>query len=1007
MNKLDSARKRHYQKVIAELEQKLKDKDAIALEHFERKSSGSLGKIYDFLSSGEHEPIQYVEKLPNHNDMDSFIVHQSLEQNLSLHWQSYIIQYLRDLATKRKIIKQDLLDELGNLKIDTEQKKIIFLQHKSLHIKDLSIEDIIDLTHLDTKSSDKSYQIHRQNMYIGFLCYLHSLQLVLFPMKDISEIYYAKKKAQSELQMFLEKNDIYNAFIQAENENRFGYNDLKKKRMLFFLLYTFSSKITIKAIHENMFKMFDIYNPKDYGVIQRILNTLGATLPIRKNSLKYIKEYYRYIKNKKFKLLIDIFDKYMERKIAFKDTHTPAQFYKNSSSIFTAFLKFLEEEHPSLEINKRTLPQIFNYPDSSLLTYQEYLEKQLTKDGKPLSDSTKGTRMYPLVEVFSATDGYGNVLNKNKVPNYGSNNSSGSSRNPINDEEVIFKIDEIVTKRPPKSDYFRNHIVSIDTSWWKHMDSVRPFEPMIIKLHLRIPVRGATLRLIDRDSLLVMNHKNEIKGFQFKSDKNKNRRTPFIVPNIWKNDLKFLLPLIEYNKHYFPNLQRFYPDDTTLKEGIMPLFPNDDGMAAYKNTQHLNYWTKVLLQAEIEFMNEGEPRSLVQPTTIPIPKTVEEMEKLSQEELKTFKRKYDLHTLRHTGISRYINAGMPLELVRLLSGHSGFNTILTIYYHVNHEKLIQDWTEKHDIDFTNELDMHTASTLIIKKKIVEDIGSDNPENVLNFLESDYFFNLENRSIEEHKDITLEKIAKTDPVFWRKAANGCGICTKSHCPDIFGGRCSLCPYFVSNYLYLEEIGLEAQLSMGRVRKFSTLMIKNRGKGENYKNAELKQRLLLEIENFIGWTEVLALANTSYNDMLENSKTDEITNSNAVSKPINNEAEKQHYTIAGSVNDSHAYLHTLSQAFKRNKLDNEDTQDLVNLMAGKVIRYASKHGNFDDVEYLNNEEIIRWFLPKYERLPQDWYYNTESKKKLVEFFEIFDNREIIKLQGSNNENTFLTQ
>jgi hypothetical protein len=143
------------------------------------------------------------------------------------------------------------------------------------------------------------------------------------------------------------------------------------------------------------------------------------------------------------------------------------------------------------------------------------------------------------------------------------------------------------------------------------------------------------------------------------------------------------------------------------------------------------------------------------------------------------------------------------------------------------------------------------------------------------------------------------------------------------------------------------------------------------------------------------------------MLENSQTDEVTNSNTVSKPVNNEAEKEHYTITGSVNDSHAYLHTLSQAFKRNKLDNEDAQDLINLMTGKVIRYVSKHGNFDEVEYLNNEEIMRWFLPKYERLPQDWYYNKESERKLVEFFEIFDNREIIKLQGSNNENTFLTQ
>ena len=92
----------------------------------------------------------------------------------------------------------------------------------------------------------------------------------------------------------------------------------------------------------------------------------------------------------------------------------------------------------------------------------------------------------------------------------------------------------------------------MNMSWWPHLHRVRPFEPLLIKLHLRIPVRGKTLRLINRDDLLVYDITNKIKGFKFVSDKNKNRSEPFIVPNIWRNELDFLVNLIQYNKEYFP-----------------------------------------------------------------------------------------------------------------------------------------------------------------------------------------------------------------------------------------------------------------------------------------------------------------------------------------------------------------------------------------------------------------------------------------------------------------------
>lgn len=137
---------------------------------------------------------------------------------------------------------------------------------------------------------------------------------------------------------------------------------------------------------------------------------------------------------------------------------------------------------------------------------------------------------------------------KNQLIKY--TTTSGSTREAIEEDEIIFKLDDILTNRPPKSDYFNNRVVDMDMSWWPHLD-VAPFEPLIIKLHLRIPSRGKSLREIDKENLLQYNNNNEIVGFHFISDKNKNRKDPYVVPNIWKSELSFLEPLIRYNTEYF------------------------------------------------------------------------------------------------------------------------------------------------------------------------------------------------------------------------------------------------------------------------------------------------------------------------------------------------------------------------------------------------------------------------------------------------------------------------
>ncbi|MBP9597442.1 MAG: tyrosine-type recombinase/integrase, partial [Fusobacteriaceae bacterium] len=682
---------------------------------------------------------------------------------------------------------------------------------------------------------------------------------------------------------------------------------------------------------------------------------------------------------------------HMNRKVKLNQTSIPKTYNKSTSSKIVSFLEFVDKFHTNLILNKDNLTKLFDYPNSKIYTYQEYI------NSLEISDSTKNSKISIFLEIFSNTLGYESVFTKGKLPNY--NTSVSSKRKAIEDEEIIYKIDDIVTNRPPKSNYFNNHKVSTDTSWWKHFDRVVPFEPLIIKLHLRIPTRGASLRLIDRDSLLVIGDRGNIKGFHFVSDKNKKRKEPFIVPNIWNSELSFLINLIEYNKAFFPFLKKHYPDDTTLKNGILPLFPNSDGTGAYTESQHMLYWTKVLIQAQMEFNQENKNKFLIYSKEVDLPKTQEELDNLTIGEITAFRKNYDLHSLRHTGITRNIKAGMPLELVRMLSGHSGFNTILTIYYHINQEELVKNWLNKHNIDITENINMHETSQYFIKKEILRDeIKSKNPEIILEILKNYNFFNPENRNLILKDLIKLEEIAKSEPISWKPLRTG--ICTKAQCPLEIIGRCSLCPYFITNYMFIHEIGLELQLSIARVKKYSEMVIKNRENGDNKNNLKLRQQMNNEIEDFTGWLEILSLANSSYKDSQYDFNNQE--KGSLINEP---KLDDYIFNTGQSLSIEHGYLEILVETYKRKIFDNETVLDITNIMANKIIKYTIKNNSYKEIEDLNNEEIIKWFLPTYERISKNLYSDKNSIEELVNLLKSIGSNEI-KLEYKN-ENPFLAK
>ena len=63
-------------------------------------------------------------------------------------------------------------------------------------------------------------------------------------------------------------------------------------------------------------------------------------------------------------------------------------------------------------------------------------------------------------------------------------------------------------------------------------------------------------------------------------------------------------------------------------------------------------------------------------------------------------------------------------------------------------------------------------------------------------------------------------------------------------------------------------------------------------------------------------------------------------------------------------------------------------------------------FFDLENLeNNEEIIKWFLPTYQKISINWQTNEKNKQELENLLKLLENKKL-KLEYKN-ENPILTK
>lgn len=111
------------------------------------------------------------------------------------------------------------------------------------------------------------------------------------------------------------------------------------------------------------------------------------------------------------------------------------------------------------------------------------------------------------------------------------------------------------------------------------------------------------------------------------------------------------------------------------KSGIRTVPLNDEAMEALaEHKRRCSY----LKPGDFVFANNENGRPVVSTVLTKALKSVMKWSGLAKEH-----PKFTLHTLRHTGITWWINIGAPIEVVSKWAGHSNVNTTVKIYYSEN------------------------------------------------------------------------------------------------------------------------------------------------------------------------------------------------------------------------------------------------------------------------------------------------------------------------------------
>jgi len=427
--------------------------------------------------------------------------------------------------------------------------------------------------------------------------------------------------------------------------------------------------------------------------------------------------------------------------------------------------------------------------------------------------------------------------------------------------EMVQHIVEILKERPPISPV-RWDRGRADLSWWPH--EVYPVFPLMMLFGYYIPLRGSQVRWICREKSFVLSRdKKTIETIVINTDKNTRRDYFQEIPNVWE-DLNIFIPFIAWHKAYFPLIKPvpYKLDDRSPWEDVLPLMITPQSPYPIPHATHMAYHKRVLCQYQIEKNLEAERTGERAPVVAwredgePFFSSIEELNKTSREAMKKIKIAYDIHSLRVTGATRYLDSGLGINTVMGLTGHTRPETLLQIYIQLTREEKESALRSAVDQIYFGEKEKMLEHTHDLIRGELTRAYHDGEKGMVRALEDNKLFSLYRKPWDDgdYRDLYPgnEIATQIHPSRWQPMIYG--ICPGVACPDGRENHCSLCPHLITGKLFLEGITHQINLLFTRFQRLSMEMDKER-KEKKYFHAGKSEELELILEEIMGWQEIL--------------------------------------------------------------------------------------------------------------------------------------------------------
>jgi len=837
--------------------------------------------------------------LPMINITEQFIIEESAYSTLGQDWLAFI-QYTLKLAfkgeeTKFKTIRDAVKKKTSLLAMNDKAKNLLGMGEE-FSVIDIDVDENnkIQITQLlgydkliEIYFSKKKQKVHGMAIRAiidKFFGYQWGRQKLLYPINKMPQGYqrpdnWNEMVQESELAKMLtvwfkQKAKTRGAFKQSIHHRRQALNRVLSSTRWYSPDQVTEHELTLirLAIKESVEKNkqngeekkrrsqeFDILllNDLRFMLIDNGRDDIRKPRDItREKRSQYfgegssLEERFEWLDTEKYPNLAELKEKAYDYLNRLKANGLAAGTINSKATAVNNFFRFLMKKFPFDEITVETIDEAFNPHSSKNLC--NYFEKVRNSRNSAVGEMYKVIHFLIHCELYSAKARKNTPVDRKKI-----------KKHPYRDampKEMVMHIIDILKHRPPNATT-KWEREKADSSWWEH--DVYPVYPMMMLFGYFIPLRGEQIRWLCREKSFVFNAQGQIDTFVINTDKNVNRKYLQEIPCVW-DDLQIFVPFLKWHKEYFRHLPKvkYHNDDNSPWEDIVPLMTTPQVLRPMSKSTHMDYHKKLLCQYQLEKIQEAKEEGR---TDYPVVawrkdgkaffKNVEELNNANSTEMKKISVSYDIHSLRVTGSTRYLESGVGIKTVMELTGHTSPDTLIMVYVNLKREEKERSLRSAVDkIYFGDKETLIESSNSLIKGELTKAYET-SKESLGAALNDNKLFSLYRKGSasgsqkELHKGTEIAHIKH--PSIWRPMIHG--LCPSVKCPEGRENKCSLCPYLITGKLFTDGIAHQLNNLFATFQRESVQVQEERAK--RYDNHAKSESLESMLEEILGWQEIL--------------------------------------------------------------------------------------------------------------------------------------------------------